>query len=268
MFIFWVTGWVRRRAASLQDVARHLCFINKWITNSTNSNNCGSPRLQRFHRSWWWKDVEHTQALICKRERWCVRVCTLAASQLENWRGKRWHWLQVDLMLNISASSLRESGERGAPARLLPMCFDWGWLHLCLHIKVGMRGIDLRGNQCLIKSASVLFINSSVSLFVQAHIRLSKVFSCPPHVTNWNHHKIIFQFSFTPADLTSHSGAQSSPQRLSLLGLCGACVPCRKIIYSQLIKYFLKVDMLGRRRKEDTEKKGKKGKAGSDFKPC
>lgn len=148
------------------------------------------------------------------------------------------------------------------------MCFDWGWLHLCLHINVGMRGIDLRGNQCLIKSASVLFINSSVSLFVQAHIRLSKVFSCPPHVTNWNHHKIIFQFSFTPADLTSHSGAQSSPQQLSLLGLCGACVACRKIIYSQLIKYFLKVDMLGRRRKEDKEKKGKKGKAGSDLKPC
>lgn len=81
MFLFWVTGRERRRATMLQDVARHLCFINKWITNSTNSNNCGSPRLQRFHRSWWWRDVEHTQALTCKWERRCVCVRTLACCQ-------------------------------------------------------------------------------------------------------------------------------------------------------------------------------------------
>lgn len=157
-------------------------------------------------------------------------------------------------MVNISASSLHESGDQRAPARLLPMCFDWGWLHLCLHIKVGMRGIDLRGNQCLIKSTSVLFIISSASLFAQAHIRLSKVFFCPPHVTNWNHHKIIFQFTFS-AVLHSSWPHQSfwcsiTVEWLSLLGSHWKWVACRKIIYSKLIRDLFKVKMFSGRSTE------------------
>lgn len=106
------------------------------------------------------------------QERESMCVCYEPAGE---WRTSV-YWLQVDLMLNIPARLFPLKNR--APWRPPALCFDSEWLYLHFHIKVSMRSIDLRKNQSHITSVSLLFINSSASLFISAYIQLSKALSC------------------------------------------------------------------------------------------
>lgn len=128
----------------------------------------------------------------------------------------QWHWLEMDLMLNISAclSFFFYTEERVS----LETAVDVLWFRMAIPALSHQGKCEKHWSEeesiSLIKSVCVLFISSSVSLFIRPHIRLSKCF--PLSLI-----EIILNFSF--ARCLSFSLRPRWSSRCNALGCDNLC---------------------------------------------